>query len=108
MSSLLDLVTGTLDSSTIQQLGSRIGASPEQTGAAVNAAVPLLLGALHQNSNSATGALALLGALDRHPDALQSAPFEMYFDPATDENVVGTPGVVAQNSWTNGPTPVVV
>lgn len=68
MSSLFDLVAGTLDSSTVQQLGARVGASPAQTGAAVNAALPLLLGALQRNSADAGGASTLLGALDRDHD----------------------------------------
>lgn len=68
MNSLLDLVSGTLDASTIQNLGRQIGATPAQAQSAVGAAVPLLLGALQRNSASEGGAASLLGALDRDHD----------------------------------------
>ena len=68
MSDLLDLVGGTLTPSTLRDLGAQVGASPEQTGAAVNAALPMMLGALQRNSGSEQGAMSLLGALDRDHD----------------------------------------
>ena len=68
MSKLLDLVAGTLTPSTLRDLGAQVGASPEQTGAAVNAALPMMLGALQRNSGSEQGAMSLLGALDRDHD----------------------------------------
>jgi len=68
MSGLLDLITGSLDSKALGQLGSQIGASPQQTGNAVQAALPLLLGALQRNAASPQGASALAGALDRDHD----------------------------------------
>lgn len=68
MSSLLDLLSGSLDSRSLGQLGAQIGATPQQTGAAVQAALPALLGALQRNAASPTGASALAGALDRNHD----------------------------------------
>ncbi|MCB1007328.1 MAG: DUF937 domain-containing protein [Acidobacteria bacterium] len=68
MSSLLDLLGGSLDSRSLGQLGAQIGATPQQTGAAVQAALPVLLGALQRNAASPQGASALAGALDRDHD----------------------------------------
>jgi len=68
MSSLLELLSGSIDSRALGQLGAQIGATPQQTGAAVQAALPALLGALQRNAASPTGASALAGALDRNHD----------------------------------------
>jgi len=68
MSSLLDLITGSLDARAIDRPGAQIGASPSTTGSAVQAALPVLLGALHKNVAAPGGASALAGALDRDHD----------------------------------------
>jgi len=68
MSSLLDLLSGSLDPRSLGQLGAQIGATPQQTGTAVQAALPVLLGALQRNAASPQGASALAGALDRDHD----------------------------------------
>ena len=68
MSSILDLLGSQLDASTLARLGSQVGATPEQTSAAVSAALPALLGALHRNSSTPQGAAALGSALDRDHD----------------------------------------
>ena len=68
MSSILDLLGSQLDASTLAQLGSQVGATPEQTAAAVSAALPALLGALHRNSSTPQGEAALGFALDRDHD----------------------------------------
>lgn len=68
MNDLLELVTGSLDESTLRQLGAKVGASPAQAGTAVATALPLLLGALQRNAGSSGGAVSLLGALDRDHD----------------------------------------
>jgi hypothetical protein len=51
---------------TGQTIGQQLGTSPSQTEAAVEAAVPLLLGALTRNAAQPGGAAALEGALSRH------------------------------------------
>ncbi len=68
MSSLLDLISGSLDSRALSQLGSQIGTSPQQAAGAVQAALPVLLGALHRNASSPQGAAALAGAIERDHD----------------------------------------
>ncbi|MFC4427431.1 DUF937 domain-containing protein [Deinococcus navajonensis] len=49
-----------------QTVGTRLGTSPQQTEAAMEAALPLLLGALSRNAQTPEGAQALSGALNRH------------------------------------------
>jgi hypothetical protein len=49
-----------------QTVGQRVGTTPQQTGAALEAAVPLLLGAMTRNAQDPQGAQALSGALDQH------------------------------------------
>jgi hypothetical protein len=68
MSSILELIGQQLDAGTLQQMGRRIGATPQQTAAAVEAALPTMLGALQRNAASPDGAASLLGALDRDHD----------------------------------------
>ena len=68
MSSILDLIGEQLGPETIRQMSGSIGAEPRQTAAAVETAVPLLLGALQRNSATEGGGMSLLGALDRDHD----------------------------------------
>ena len=68
MSSLLDSLADQLQPETIHQMSAQIGASPHQTTAAIETALPLLLGQLERNSATPQGANALLGALDRDHD----------------------------------------
>src|ERR1044072_1415169 len=68
MSSILDLLGSQLDASTLDQLSGQVGASREQTAAAVSAALPALLGALQRNSATPHGEAALSNALDRDHD----------------------------------------
>lgn len=49
-----------------QTVGNRLGTDPNQTQAAMEAAVPLLLGAMTRNAQQPDGAQALASALDRH------------------------------------------
>lgn len=51
---------------TQNTLGQRLGTSPQQTEAAMEAAIPLLLGAMTRNAQDPQGAQALAGALDQH------------------------------------------
>jgi len=68
MSSILDLLGSQLDASTLARLGNQVGATPDQTSAAVSAALPALLGALQRNSSTPQGEAALGSALDRDHD----------------------------------------
>lgn len=68
MSNLLELLGGSLDQHALGSLGKQIGASPNETGRAIEAALPLVLGALHRNVSSAQGAEALAGAIVRDHD----------------------------------------
>jgi hypothetical protein len=67
-SSLLHQLAGGLDPRALDSLGAQVGAEPVQTERAVQAALPLLLGALERNSASPQGEQALLGALRRDHD----------------------------------------
>lgn len=62
---ILEQLAGTLDARTLQGLGQAIGASPEQTQAAVQVALPTLLGALGRNTATPEGAAALHNAVQR-------------------------------------------
>jgi len=68
MSNLLDLLQRSFDPNALTSLSSQIGASKAETGQAVRAALPLLLGALQRNAATPAGAQALAGALDRDHD----------------------------------------
>lgn len=68
MNALLDLLGNGLDRRALDRLSGQVGASPEQTGRAVQAALPLLLGALQRNASQPRGAEALAGALERDHD----------------------------------------
>ena len=54
-----------LQGAPLQQLSRQLGTDPAQTGDAVAAALPLLLGALGRNAAQPQGAEALFGALQR-------------------------------------------
>jgi hypothetical protein len=64
----MDVLGAALGGDTQQQLGQKIGASPEATGTAIQAALPMLLAALSQNASQPQGAQALHGALERDHD----------------------------------------
>lgn len=68
MSSLFDQLSQHVNAETIGQIASQIGATPAQTKTAVQAAMPMLLGALARNSATPQGAAGILGALDRDHD----------------------------------------
>ncbi len=70
MSSMLDALGAHLDGNTIAALADQIGADPQQTQSAVQAALPMLLAALARNSAQETGAAALRGALESHDGGL--------------------------------------
>jgi hypothetical protein len=68
MPGLMDLLGAALGGNAQQQLSEQIGANPQQTGNAIQAALPMLLVGLHQNAQQPGGAAALLGALQRDHD----------------------------------------
>jgi hypothetical protein len=59
MQGILDDVLRALGPDTIGQLAGRIGASPQQTQSAIQAALPLLLGAMSRHAATTRGAEAL-------------------------------------------------
>jgi hypothetical protein len=66
MASLVEALSTQLDVSTIGSLAQQIGADPAKTQAAVQAALPMLVGALAKNSAHDAGASALRQALGAH------------------------------------------
>jgi hypothetical protein len=65
---LTGLLNDALNSDTVSQISQQIGADEGTTNSAIQAALPMLLGGLANNSASETGAASLLGALDRDHD----------------------------------------
>ncbi|WP_027459567.1 DUF937 domain-containing protein [Deinococcus murrayi] len=71
-------------------LGSRLGTSPQQTEAALEAAIPLLLGAMTRNAQDPQGAQALARALDGHDGrALDLFGQGQAPDPAEGQRILG-------------------
>ena len=65
MSSLIDQVMGSLDGNTINQIAGQLGTSPQHAEGAIQAALPLLIGAMGRNSAQPGGAQALHNAIER-------------------------------------------
>lgn len=65
MSQLFETIAKELGPTVLSQVGSRVGATPQQTQAVAAAAIPLLVAALAKNASQPGGAQALAGALDR-------------------------------------------
>jgi hypothetical protein len=65
---LTGLLNDALNSDTVSQISQQLGADEGTTGNAIQAALPMLLGGLANNSASEEGASALAGALDRDHD----------------------------------------
>ncbi|MGY0561389.1 MULTISPECIES: DUF937 domain-containing protein [unclassified Luteimonas] len=63
--SLTQQLLAQLQGSPMQQMSGQLGIDEKQTGQAVAAALPLLLGALGKNASQPQGAQALLGALQK-------------------------------------------
>lgn len=66
MSSILDSLMDQLGGDTLNQIGSAIGADPQTTATAVQAALPMLLGGLARNAQTGDGAASLFNALGQH------------------------------------------
>lgn len=62
---VLEMLGGLLPAQA-STVASQVGATPEQTQAAMQASVPLILNALHQNAQTPEGEAALSSALARH------------------------------------------
>ncbi len=65
MSQLLETIASELGPRVLSQVGTKVGANPQQTQAVAAAAIPLLVSALAKNSTKPGGAEALAGALER-------------------------------------------
>jgi hypothetical protein len=65
---LQSLLGQALGGDTIGRMSKALGADESTTGNAVQAALPMLLGALAHNSSTPSGASSLMGALDRDHD----------------------------------------
>jgi len=65
---LTGLLDDALNSDTIKQISQQLEADEGATNDAIQAALPMLLGGLANNSASQSGATSLLGALDRDHD----------------------------------------
>ena len=61
--SMVDELLSQLQGAPMQQMAQSLGESPQQTEQAVQAAIPMMLGALGNNAQSAGGAQALFGML---------------------------------------------
>ncbi|MEO1369184.1 MAG: DUF937 domain-containing protein [Acidobacteriota bacterium] len=66
--SVLEMLSQQLDANAISTMSRQLGADEKSTAQAVNAALPMLVGALAKNTQQQGGAQALLGALDRDHD----------------------------------------
>ena len=65
MSSITDTLLSSLDARTVQSISQQLGLSPQGTGNAIQAALPILLGQMAKNAEQPEGASALLGAVQR-------------------------------------------
>jgi hypothetical protein len=65
---LMGLLNNALNSDTIKQISQQLEAGEGETGDAIQAALPMLLGGLANSSASQSGASSLLAALDRDHD----------------------------------------
>jgi hypothetical protein len=65
---LMVLLNNALNSDTIRQISQQLGADEGATSDAIQAALPMLLGGLANQSASQSGAASLLSALDRDHD----------------------------------------
>ncbi len=65
---LLDLLTRQLGGDTLSQVSGQLGISENQAGAAISAALPMLIGALARNASSPQGARSLDQAVENDHD----------------------------------------
>jgi hypothetical protein len=62
---LLNSVLGALGPQAVEQVASQLGTNPQQAQSAIQAALPLLLGAMGKNASQPEGAQALHSALEK-------------------------------------------
>lgn len=65
MATLTDALAAQLQGAPASQFARQLGISQEQSSAAINAALPLIMGALGRNASQPQGAQALFGALQK-------------------------------------------
>src|SRR5215471_13703239 len=65
---LQQVLGSALNEDTIKQMSQNLGADQQTTSNAVQAALPMLIGAMAHKSSTEEGASSLLGALDRDHD----------------------------------------
>jgi hypothetical protein len=65
---LMGILDNALNSDTVKQISQQLGTDESSTISAIQAALPMLLGGLANNSASQVGAASLLAALDRDHD----------------------------------------
>ena len=65
---LTGLLNDALSGDTVNQIGQQIGADESTTNAAIQSALPLLLGTMANSTQDPTGAASLAGALERDHD----------------------------------------
>lgn len=63
--SALDAMLSQFDAGTIERMAGQLGASPEQTRSAIQAALPMLMGAMQRNAATPEGAESLHRAVTR-------------------------------------------
>ena len=61
----LDSLLGQLGPDTISRMAAQLGATPQQTQSAIQAALPMLMGAMQRNASTPQGADALHRAITR-------------------------------------------
>jgi hypothetical protein len=66
MSGLVDTIMSHLGDAQIQQIATQLGTDPAQARAAIEHAVPLIVGGMAQNASTTQGAGALTNALGAH------------------------------------------
>jgi len=66
--SLIEELLSSLSGNEVSAMAGRVGAKENQVSNAIQAALPLVLGALNRNTNDRRGAQSLAGALERDHD----------------------------------------
>lgn len=85
----------------IDQIAEQVGASPEETRAAVGAVLPALLGGLQANAQDPAGAASLAQALGQHDPALAEQPSLDQVDTGDGDKIVGHIFGAQQNEVVN-------
>lgn len=70
MNDLLGTLSNQLSGPVVDQISKQLGADPKTAQSAINAALPMLLGAISRNAASPQGAQALNNALNKHDGAI--------------------------------------